>query len=103
MLTCHGCGQPVVYDEETKLHHCGKCIRVGERVEWCGLGLMTKPRMTGTVTAYDLNAFDGDRVRVLWDHRTDGVDHAEARKYLRHINALDQIVEALDDLDPAAV
>ena len=96
LMTCTGCGQKVIYDEATKLHHCGKCIRVGERVEWIYDGEEGE-RLTGTVTAYDLGRFLVDQVLVLWDHLPpDAEAYVEARENLRHINVLDQIVEALD-------
>lgn len=96
-LTCTGCGQKVVYDEETKLHHCGKCIRLGERVEWSWNERFIQRRLTGTVTAYMSGAFDGDRVLVKWDHHPDGTEaFSESRDNLRHIGVLDQIVEAMD-------
>ena len=98
-MTCHGCGQPVIYDEATNLHHCGKCIRIGDRVEWCGDSHGQQARLTGTVSAYDLNRFDTDRVLVLWDTRPAGDGpYSEHRDCLRHINALDLMVESLDQL-----
>lgn len=92
-MTCTKCGQPVTYDEATKLHHCGKCIRVGERVEW-RVGGEEGERLTGTVTGFDLER--ENRVMVLWDHLTLPRALSESIGFLRHISVLDLMVEALD-------
>ncbi len=95
MLTCTECGRPVTYDEETKLHHCGPCIRVGERVEWRGIG-ENGERLTGKVTGYPLGAFDSNQVMVLWDHMSGERPMSEPRGWLRHIGVLDLLAEVLE-------
>ena len=95
MNLCTGCVRPVIYDLETKLNHCGSCIRFGERVTWAGK-LPSSIPMTGTVTGFSDNEYGEPRVEVQWDHRPDIKTVNERMKNLRHINVLDQIVEAID-------
>lgn len=89
---CTGCGRDVVYDEESKLYHCGGCVRVGERVEACGQLAAAWPnrRLVGRVLGFDSGDNGWDRVRVEWDHLP-GSDDSVARGGVKHLNALDRL------------